>query len=93
MKDLKRRYVYEDTFKIEHIENETLPVLFINTSQNPFGAPVFNTFSNNFVVNWLMIIGIVLFAVGMFLLVMKNKWGFLFIVFGIGIFIMGIIFT
>lgn len=85
--------MYEESFKIEHIENKTLPVFFVNPSENPFGAVQFNFLAKPFTVNYLMIVGAILFILGAFMLAMHQKWGILLLIAGFILFVLGIVFT
>jgi len=82
--------VYEESFKIEHIQNETIPVVFIQT-QSPQSQNGLEIFGLPLTFNWLSVSGIAVFALGIFLLLVGQRWGILFIVVGIVLLIVGFV--
>lgn len=86
-------YTYEEEFKIEHIKNETSPIIYMNNPPAPIGSSAIKTLSEKFSMNYFMIFGTILFAVGLFAVALHQRWGFLLIVAGIILFILGLVFS
>jgi len=84
--------VYESPFKVSMPENATNTTMNVTGNVSaPFSVQQFSIFGSPFTMNYFELIGAVLFIIGITLVVFRKKIGIFFLIFGVALFILGLV--